>query len=114
MDILTKKEFWDPIAERHPKAMEAFMAFVDRYKQHHRWPELFNENVPERQVRVFIPGPPLRWEDTKAPKFHDLPTAMQFGIFLEFVSMVPRLKFTFFLHDPQAAIEYYFDQISHA
>ena len=65
---LTKAGFWEPLKEECPRGMKLFVEFIDKYKAENDWDTLFGP---------FIYG--------EAPKYHDLPTAMQFGIFTEFV-----------------------------
>lgn len=69
METLTKENFWDEMEQKYPKAMAHFKEWIDRYKSEHDWEDLFNHNT--------------EYQDTLAPKYHELPIAMQFGIFLE-------------------------------
>lgn len=60
--------------EEYPKAMEKFLSWIDKYKEENNWLYLFNGIDSETDLGD------LR----KAPKFHDLPVAIQFGIFMQF------------------------------
>jgi hypothetical protein len=79
MESLTKENFWDEMEQKYPKAMKHFKEWVDRYKIENNWDYLFNANYNKEPWSNYIGGP----ETTEAPKYHELPIAMQFGIFLE-------------------------------
>lgn len=68
---LTKENFWDEMMEKYPVAMKRFCDWIDEYKKRVHWEELF----PFSKVRS---GQPVR------TKYHDLPVAMQIGIFMQF------------------------------
>lgn len=68
MESLTKENFWNALTEKYPEQMKQFCDWVDEYKQRIDWDNLFREND----------------SNIAAPKFHDLPIAMQFGIFCQF------------------------------
>lgn len=72
---LTKENFWNDLYKRYPGEVQKFCDWIDEYKKQNNWTDLFNEVQSEY--------PALR---TKAPKFHDLPIAMQIGIFLQFIA----------------------------
>jgi hypothetical protein len=87
METLTKENFWDEIEQKYPKAMAHFKLWIDKYKSEHDWGFLFNESIGFTDRYRDDNGywtESKKW--TKAPKYHDLPVAMQFGIFLEFVA----------------------------
>lgn len=73
MDKLTKQNFWNKLHEKHPAEMKKFCDWIDQYKNRVRWDDLFNEYFGDG---VSHPS----------PKYHDLPIAMQIGIFLQYVS----------------------------
>ena len=54
--------------EFYPNAFSAFSLWIDDYKKSVNWQSLFNDTTSK-----------------PSPKFHDLPNAMQIGIFLEYV-----------------------------
>lgn len=68
--VLTKEGFWNEIEKKYPGYMEDFKAWIDKYKERVRWDELFGNVFPT----------------TKKIKFHDLPTAMQIGIFIQYTT----------------------------
>lgn len=67
---LTKENFWNNLFEKHPDGMKMFCEWIDAYKKQVDWSQLF-----------FTPHSPLN----RDIKYHDLPVAMQIGIFLQFV-----------------------------
>lgn len=69
MDSLTKENFWNELMEHYPSEMELFCKWIDEYKKRVDWNKLFNPSI------LIFRGP---------PKFHDLPIAMQAGIFMQF------------------------------
>lgn len=73
MTTLTKQEFWNPLEEKYPKAMKDFRKWVDHYKDLNDWNELFNEH-DDGVLAMGI-----------APKYHELPDYMQFGIFCQYL-----------------------------
>lgn len=74
-DVLTKENFWNDLVLKYPEQMNTFMVWIDEYKARVNWGSLFNRNIHH----------PLS-EATLTPKFHELPTAMQIGIFFEFTT----------------------------
>lgn len=87
MTTLTKQDFWDPLKEKYPKAMKHFGEWVDQYKSEHNWEALFNDGYDGgwTEEQGSIRG--------TAPKYHQLPIAMQFGIFTEYwFSCIEKLK----------------------
>jgi len=73
---LTKEEFWNDLADKYPKALKSFCDWIDQYKQEVNWNMLFNA------------GAISRTGDTLAPKFHELPFAMQQGIWIEYAKEI--------------------------
>jgi hypothetical protein len=69
---LTKENFWNRMMSEYPNATNAFCKWVDEYKEATDWKKIFGETT--RPDYVFV-----------APKFHDLPYAMQVGIWIEYV-----------------------------
>ncbi len=74
---LTKENFWNDIMELYPKSCKLFCDWVDKYKEENNWDNLFNARTSRY--------PAL---DTKAPKFHEIPYAMQHGIWIEFANEI--------------------------
>lgn len=78
---LTKENFWDDLYKEFPVQTQVFCDWIDEYKKAVDWNRLFNEFSwvePEAESET---NP-----DRKAPKFHDLPHAMQMGICIEFIT----------------------------
>lgn len=71
-------EFWDEMKQLFPKQMNLFLPWINEYKKSNDWDQLFNEHEETGIVK-------LKYE---APKYHDLPEAMQIGIFLQFVAEI--------------------------
>jgi hypothetical protein len=88
-DTLTKENFWDEMSQKYPKAMAHFLNWIDSYKAENDWAILFNDK-----------GEFFDWVDPNnhskggirrvgvAPKYHELPIAFQFGIFVQFSNEV--------------------------
>lgn len=73
---LSKLNFWDAIKVMRPLAWEKFDKWLDEYKPDNDWKELFNPMFKETDVaRIY-----------SYPKFHDLPAAMQIGIFMQWMA----------------------------
>jgi hypothetical protein len=68
---LSKENFWDELTEKYQLQMLEFTAWIDGYKERTNWNVLFN-NFGHR-----LSG-------TDEIKYHDLPFAMQLGIFIEY------------------------------
>lgn len=71
MDKLTKENFWNDLYAKHPSQMKNFCDWVDEYKRRIDWQKLF-----------FTPHA----THARDIKYHDLPIAMQIGIFLQYVA----------------------------
>lgn len=65
---LNKENFWNPLREKYPEAVEHFCNWIDQYKKEIGWNELFGCSADE--------DCPI--------KFHDLPYEMQNGILARF------------------------------
>lgn len=74
MERLTKENFWNDLNNKYPEIMWKFKTWIDEYKKSVAWKILFND---ESEIKV---GSKI------GPKYHDLPYAMQVGIFLQFVA----------------------------
>lgn len=64
MESLTKQNFWNDLMEKYPDEVVKFCRWIDEYKDKHAWVLLFSGD----QI-----------------KYHDLPIAMQIGIFTQYV-----------------------------
>jgi len=74
---LNKENFWNALYLEHPDKVEKFCKWIDEYKKKNNWNALFNSDS--------------NWQDANgknapAPKFHDLPVAIQVGIFGQFMA----------------------------
>lgn len=69
IDSLTKENFWNEMYTKYPGEMQHFCEWIDEYKKRVNWCTLFKCGSHE-----------------KPPKYHDLPIAMQVGIFIQFVA----------------------------
>lgn len=78
VEILDKENFWDPLFKENPIMAEKFQKWIDEYKSHIIWDDLFNHYNALR----YSPHYPSRI------KFHHIPIEMQFGIFLEFTNSI--------------------------
>lgn len=85
METLTKENFWDEMSQKYPKAMKHFGEWIDQYKSEHDWDELFRGN------KVF--GEHTYYRSKPSPKYHELPIAMQFGIFIEWANTTTKELF---------------------
>lgn len=110
-EILSKENFWDEMEQKYPKAIKYFKEWVDWYKAHNDWNMLFNYK-----------GEFFDWVDPDnhskggtrriavAPKCHELPIAMQFGIFIEFIANVIEVK-ALTANNPRKTIEYHLKKL---
>jgi hypothetical protein len=75
--ILTKEGFWVPLEREYPKAMAVFKAWIDEYKIAVDWDDLFisQNKFGVDSYKMIYPND---------IKFHDLPDAMQVGIYLQY------------------------------
>lgn len=95
MESLTKENFWNAIQEQYPVEMKMFCDWIDEYKKRVQWNMLFKH----------LPGYSGGAVGFKYPKYHDLPLAMQIGIFIQFT--VESSKANFF--DPSMQIPFTMD-----
>lgn len=72
IENLTKENFWNEMEEKYSLAMEKFHKWINEYKKENNWDKLFNTTELPSDYMV------------EAPKFHDLPFAIQMGIFMQF------------------------------
>lgn len=90
MNNLTKENFWNALYEKYPEGMKVFSLWIDEYKKRH---EMFKDKKIEPPVNGFSPV------IIKAPKYHDLPLAMQVGVFLEFIKSHEVIMVTIPVHN---------------
>lgn len=75
MEKLTKENFWNALYEKFPGQVQQFCNWIDEYKKRVGWNLLFNSDSEYQNARG---------KNAPAPKYHDLPIAMQWGIFQQF------------------------------
>lgn len=75
---LNKENFFNEMMEKYPKATGHFCEWIDEYKKAVNWNALFGGNTsglkPKNNIRV----------GKTPPKFHEIPYAMQYGIWIEY------------------------------
>ena len=76
---LTKENFWNRMMELYPNETKKFCLWIDEYKEAVNWKGLFNDGATG-----YKEGSAFKHK-LDSPKFHDLPHAMQQGIWLEYV-----------------------------
>lgn len=85
---LTKENFWNELNElneKYPEQMVMFTKWIDEYKERIGWDTLFAHTTHHDEVRD-----PLAIDSWKLNiKYHDLPIAMQLGIFLQYCLETP-------------------------
>lgn len=85
MEKLTKENFWDELQEKYPIEFQKFNDWIDNYKKDNNWDSLFKKDFKIGKIEYAANGEMTRMELLR-PKYHDLPKAMQIGIFMEFAS----------------------------
>ena len=75
---MTKANFWDKIQSEYPEEMGEFLSWLEEFKRRENWSDLFGQIG---QAKPFPDGS-INWADRL--KFHDLPNAMQIGIFIQY------------------------------
>lgn len=79
-ESLTKENFWNELYDKYPDKMKVFCSWVDEYKEKVNWEQLFGN---------------------AGKKYHDLPIAMQIGIFIQFTTETERVR-DFILDEPES------------
>lgn len=80
MENLTKENFWNEMMEKYPEQMKKFCDWIDDYKASVNWESLFGTHKTTDGGRIVC--------SYSAPKFHDLPFAMQLGIWAEYMGVI--------------------------
>lgn len=96
MNDFTKEGFWNPLSEKYPNSMKLFFNWIDNYKEENNWGDIFNEGDSNGDDGCY----------RESPKYHELPMAMQVGIFLEFVEDTCNKYQLSFLFDGFVNIKY--------
>lgn len=92
---LSLDNFFNRLKNIYPLSMEYFCNWIDEYKKSNDWNTLFNEVTLEQGIGQ-------NSFKLKAPKFHDLPFAMQYGILVEFSSHLMNKDF----NDSELRVEF--------
>lgn len=84
--VLTKELFWNNITKNYPKEAHKFYTWIDQYKKRNNWLKLFNGGIYYMKPSEGDLGEAQNSNgaNTEAPKFHELPVAMQIGIFIQY------------------------------
>lgn len=77
LENLTKENFFNRMQQQYPEAMEIFCNWIDEYKKAVNWNSLFNSNSDFQDSNG---------KNAPALKYYDLPLAMQYGIWLQFIN----------------------------
>jgi len=74
-ESLTKDNFWNELTKSYPLGTKVFYDWIDEYKKAVNWQDLFRDHLNA---------------DAKfsSPKFHNLPHAMQLGIWIFFLDEI--------------------------
>jgi len=80
---LTKENFFNEMMEKYPKATKHFCDWIDEYKKAVDWGKLFNKHYYQTIISRAANGE-ISGVEYSTPKFHDLPYAMQYGIWTEY------------------------------
>lgn len=81
MDKMTKAGYWDQLMADYPDQMNDFCTWIDEYKRREGWAILFNTGRLLNRDLVQSLDTSIAIHD---PKFHDLPNAMQIGVFIQY------------------------------
>lgn len=81
IENLTKENFWNEMQKKYPKAMKKFCDWIDKYKSEHGWERLFNAGYDSG----YTLDRDSKMTTTQAPKYHELPLALQYGMFVQFL-----------------------------
>lgn len=82
-ETLTKENFWNEMMKLYPKSTKQFCEWIDEYKKAVNWDKLFNGHYGQSNIKRASNGE-MCSIDFSAPKFHDIPYAMQYGIWIEY------------------------------
>lgn len=74
---LTKENFWNALEDKYPLGVADFKRWINEYKEAVDWKKLFNEHTDQYNGGHEIPHP--------APKYHELPAGLQFGVYMSYV-----------------------------
>ena len=99
METLTKENFWNEMEQKYPKATKHFQNWIDGYKNADsgHYYALFNASIT-----THLDSDTKQPVKTVAPKYHELPIAMQFGIFCEYGKLLEKTMGIAFYFDYQS------------
>ncbi len=83
---MTKETFWNEIEQRWNGEFQLFAQWLDEYKKQNNWDDLFNGGIEYFRRAYDGNGYDPTGGKSEAPKFHDLPDAMQLGIFVQYTT----------------------------
>lgn len=98
MKGLNKENFFNDMQANYPDAFAHFSKWIDDYKKEVGWEKLFNGDI---DIAYRTNDGAGAWDAggvTKAPKFHNIPIEMQYGILSRYHAEC-QLKFSFGLRD---------------
>ncbi len=75
-ESLTKENFFDEMNNKYPFGLAQFLKWLDKYKKEIGWENVFNGIKTMNQGVGF---------EKESCKFHELPIAMQMGIYFQFM-----------------------------
>lgn len=103
-DELTLNDFWRPLKEKYPDALEHYCTWIDKLKEDVYWKLIFaTGNYPKKEPREYGAK-----TETRQPKAHELPAFLQIGIFLLYVSEHEKYATYTVTGDWQMQMEVYF------
>ena len=79
MERMNKANFWDKLETEYPEQMGDFKKYIDEYKRREDWANLFPGRIIYGDDDVMG-----KYRQVIPVKFHDLPNAMQIGIFIQY------------------------------
>jgi hypothetical protein len=84
---LTKENFFNEIMATYPKAANNFLNWIDDYKTAVNWDSLFQMRLVDVDIvpsTTVSSSQQVRQEFLTSVKFHEIPYAMQYGIWIEY------------------------------
>lgn len=85
---LTKENFWNELSDKCPGEMKRFKEWIDEYKKQVVWEYVFCNGFVCIQYET-PEGRGMIHTSMRDLKYHDLPIAMQVGIFIQYTLEVP-------------------------
>ncbi len=87
---LTYHEFWEPLENAYPEACKVLYEWLENYREQVNWKKMFSVTMWSIKHNRAMGAEDYETHNrheiaTHLYDFHDLPIAMQIGIFIEFV-----------------------------